>query len=94
LLYLPNHTKELQVKTVRTFLIGAGAAAALALGSAALAQDAKPGEKPAGQSAGCGEGHGARGMHQNRERHAMRGGNHRHEHGRHQGAQQPGGEQK
>ena len=82
------------MKTVRTFLIGAGAAAALALGSAALAQDAKPGEKPAEQSAGCGEGHGARGMHQNRERHAMRGGNHRHEHGRHQGAQTPGEAQK
>lgn len=78
------------MKTVRTLLTGAGAAAALALGSAALAQEAKPGEKPAEQAAGCGEGHGARGMHQDRERHAMRGGNHRHEHGRHEGAQRPG----
>ena len=78
------------MKTVRTLLIGAGAAAALALGSAALAQEAKPGEKPAEQAAGCGEGHGARGMHQDRERHAMRGGNHRHEHARHQGAEKRG----
>lgn len=78
------------MKTVRTFLIGAGAAAALALGSAALAQDAKPGDKTAGQAAGCGESHGARGMHQDRERHAMGGANHRHGHGGPQGQEKHG----
>ena len=81
----PYIYKELQVKTVRTLLIGAGAAAALALGSAALAQEAKPGEKPAGQAAGCGEGgRGAHGMQQMRERHAMHAG----QHGQRQGRQQ------
>jgi hypothetical protein len=81
----PKTYKELQVKTVRTLLIGAGAAAAFALGSAALAQEAKPGEKPAEQAAGCAEGgRGAHGMQQMRERHAMHAG----QHGKRQGRQQ------
>lgn len=56
------------MKTVRTLLIGAGAAAALALGSAVLADEAKPGGK-SGEHAGCGHGHGGQHGRHGQEKH-------------------------
>jgi len=60
------------VKTIRNILIAAGTVAALTLGSAVLADEAKP-EGKAGEHAGCGHGHGQGHGHGERHgRHAER----------------------
>jgi hypothetical protein len=65
-----HQTKEIQVKTIRNVVL---AAAALALGSAAFAQDSKSAPKAETPAAGCAEGHAGQHGHVRHGRHHARG---------------------